>query len=273
MPELHRISALAETPWQEYLSCSETQLYHFFEPEPGIFLAESPNVIERALRAGYCPLSFLIDEKQMNPQVQAMLAACGEIPVYLAPADVLNTIPGIHLTRGVLCAMRRREHAFSPAALAAYSRIAVLENLMNPTNLGAVFRSAAALGMDAVLLTTGCTDPLYRRAARVSMGTVFQVPWAYLPDASDAAEAVKLLRELGFRSAAMALCEDSVSIDDPAVSAANRLAVVLGTEGEGLSPATIAACDVTVRIPMQHGVDSLNVAAASAVAFWELRKR
>ena len=273
MPDYQHISSLQDSPWQAYLSCSETQLYHFCEPEPGIFLAESPNVIERALHGGYMPLSFLIDEKQLDQQVQTILAACGDIPVYLADTATLNTVPGIHLTRGVLCAMRRRRTAFSPEALAGMQRVAVLENIMNPTNLGAVFRSAAALGMDAVLLTSGCTDPLYRRAARVSMGTVFQIPWAYLPDAPDAAEAVGLLREHGFRSAAMALCENSVSIDDPAAAQTERLAIVLGTEGEGLSPATIAACDITVRIPMAHGVDSLNVAAASAVAFWEMRKR
>lgn len=273
MPEFQHITSLAESPWQDWLSCSETQLFHYHEPEPGIFLAESPNVIERALRGGYQPITFLIDEKQMTAQVQTILAGCGDIPVFLAETETLNTIPGIHLTRGVLCAMRRRTAAFDPAALSAYSRIAVLENIMNPTNLGAVFRSAAALGIDTVLLTTGCTDPLYRRAARVSMGTVFQIPWMYLPDAPDAADAVRLLRSIGFRSAAMALCDDSVRIDDPAVSAAEKLAVVLGTEGEGLSPGTVSACDYTVRIPMQHGVDSLNVAAAGAVAFWELRKR
>ena len=272
MPVFHDIQALSETSWQEYLSCSETQLYHYFEPEPGIFLAESPNVIERALNGGYTPLSFLIDEKQLTAQVQGILADCGDIPVYLADTETLNTIPGIHLTRGVLCAMRRRTAVFSPESLIGMHRIAVLENIMNPTNLGAIFRSAAALGMDAVLLTSGCTDPLYRRSARVSMGTVFQIPWAYLPDAPDAADAVRLLRTHGFRSAAMALCDDSVSIDDPAAHT-DKLAIVLGTEGEGLSPATIAACDLTVRIPMQHGVDSLNVAAASAVAFWEMRKR
>lgn len=273
MPEIHKIRSLSESPWQEWLSCSETQLYHFYEPEPGLFLAESPNVIERARRGGYQPVSFLIDRKQMNQQVQTILADCGDIPVYLAETETLNTIPGVHLTRGVLCAMRRRKTAFLPETLAEFSRIAVLENIMNPTNLGAIFRSAAALGMDAVLLTSGCTDPLYRRAARVSMGTVFQIPWMILPDAPDASEAVRLLRKQGFRSAAMALCHDSLSIDDPSVSRSEKLAVVLGTEGEGLSAATIAACDFTVRIPMQHGVDSLNVAAASAVAFWELRRR
>ena len=273
MPNLYHIAKLSDAPWQEYLSCSETQLYHFYEPEPGLFLAESPNVIARALRDGYKPVSFLIDEKQLTPQVQTLLAACGEIPAYLASSDVLNTVTGIHLTRGVLCAMRRRKQQFDPAMLMPAQRIAVLENVMNPTNLGAIFRSAAALGMDAVLLTSGCTDPLYRRAARVSMGTVFQIPWTYLPEAPDAADAIRMLRGLGFVSAAMALCDDSVSIDDPAVCGAEKLAVVLGTEGEGLSPETIAACDHTVRIPMAHGVDSLNVAAASAVAFWEMRVR
>ena len=267
------IAALSESPWAEWLACSETQLFHIDEPEPGLFIAESPNVIGRAMQAGWKPVSFLIDTAFYSEQVQALAAKYPETPVYLAETSVLNTVQGVHLTRGVLCAMRRRATGFQPEILTDACRIAVLENIMNPTNLGAVFRSAAALGMDAVLLTKGCTDPLYRRAARVSMGTVFQVPWCDLPDAPDAAEAVRMLRSLGFMSAAMALCDDSVPVDDPDLKAAEKLAVVLGTEGEGLSPETIAACDRTVRIPMLHGVDSLNVAAASAVAFWELRRR
>lgn len=267
-----QISALADSPWAEWLQCSETQLYHFYEPEPGLFIAESPNVIERAMHAGYQPVSFLIDTAFYTEQVQALVKRTADMPVYLAETAVLNSISGIHLTRGVLCAMRRRESALDPVCLSDFNRIALLENVMNPTNLGAIFRSAAALGMDAVLLTSGCTDPLYRRAARVSMGTVFQIPWRYLPDAPNAADAIHMLHDLGFRSAAMALCEDSVSVDDERIGAAEKLAVVLGTEGEGLAPETIAACDWTVRIPMAHGVDSLNVAAASAVAFWALRK-
>ena len=273
MPNLYHITKLSDSPWQAYLSCSETQLYHFHEPAQGLFLAESPNVIQRALCAGYVPVSFLIDEKEMTEQVQAMLAECGKTPVYLASAEILNSISGIHLTRGVLCAMQRRENNFDFSDLMNMRRIAVLENIMNPTNLGAIFRSAAALGIDAVLLTSGCTDPLYRRSARVSMGTVFQIPWAYLPPAQNASDAVRMLRTHGFRSAAMALCDDSVSIDDAAVRSAEKLSIVLGTEGDGLRPDTISACDWTVRIPMAHGVDSLNVAAASAVAFWEMRAR
>ncbi len=269
-----RIDALADSPWEELLSCSEPQLFHLREPAAGIFLAESPNVIERAVHAGYQPEAFLIDGAYYTEKVHTLTDAFPDIPVYLAETAVLNSVRGMHLTRGVLCAMQRRgQSSDTPELLRQAHRIALLENVMNPTNLGAIFRSAAALGMDVVLLTHGCTDPLYRRAARVSMGTVFQVPWRYCP-AVPTAEILALLRaEYGFRSAAMALCEDSVSIDDPALRNAERLAVVLGTEGEGLAPETIAACDHTVRIPMQHGVDSLNVAAASAVAFWELRRR
>lgn len=272
MPEPIFVSRLADTPWQEYLTCSETQLYHYFEPQAGIFIAESPNVIARALAAGYEPLSFLVDSHYDTAQVQAITAQCGDIPVYLAESPVMNSLSGIHLTRGVLCAMRRRNMVFEGyEVLEGARRIALLENVMNPTNLGAIFRSAAALGIDAVLLTWGCTDPLYRRAARVSMGTVFQVPWREWPLRSTA-KALRLLKhDCGFQSAAMALCEDSVSVADARVKSAEKLVIVLGTEGEGLSPETIAACDWTVRIPMAHGVDSLNVAAASAVAFWELR--
>ena len=273
MQNRKQITALSESPWQDYLACSETQLYHYFEPEQGIFLAESPNVIARAVSGGYQPLSFLIDTTQLSAQTEQILSQFPDVPVYLAEPAVMNSVSGVHLTRGVLCAMRRRPAAYSPDLTANAHRIAVLENVMNPTNLGAIFRSAAALGMDAVLLTSGCTDPLYRRSARVSMGTVFQVPWGYLPDAPDAAQAVAMLRGCGFVTAAMALRDDSVSIADPRLGSAEKLAVVLGTEGEGLSDATISACDHTVRIPMSHGVDSLNVAAASAVAFWALRKQ
>ncbi|MCQ2407695.1 MAG: RNA methyltransferase [Oscillospiraceae bacterium] len=274
MEQIIRIGALAESPWEEWLSCSETQLFHLREPAPGLFLAESPNVIERALAAGYQPESFLIDDAYYSEQMHMITDAFLDVPVYLAGSAVLNAVRGMHLTRGVLCAMQRREQpADSSELLWQAHRIALLENIMNPTNLGAVFRSAAALGIDAVLMTHGCTDPLYRRAARVSMGTVFQVPWRYC-QAMPTAEILDRLRsDFGFRSAAMALCDDSVRIDDPALQDAERLVVVLGTEGEGLAPETIAACDYTVRIPMQHGVDSLNVAAASAVAFWELRRR
>lgn len=273
MPNEIQISALNETPWAAWLSCSETQLYHYHEPGQGIFIAESPNVIERAMNAGYMPLSFLIDRAFYGKQVHELTSRSGDVPVYLADTAVLNTVQGVHLTRGVLCAMRRKPSGFDPSLLASVQRAALLENVMNPTNLGAIFRSAAALGIGCVLLTQGCTDPLYRRAARVSMGTVFQVPWAFLPDAPNAAEAVRMLRGLGYQSAAMALCDESVSIDDARVKSAEKLVIVLGTEGEGLAAETISACDWTVRIPMTHGVDSLNVAAASAVAFWEMRKQ
>ena len=267
---LYHISELSDSPWAEYLTLSEIQLFHYFEPEAGLFIAESPNVTERAIAAGYAPLSFLIDTSCFSEQMQQMTAQFPDVPVYLADPAAMQSVRGLHLTRGVFCAMRRKPVIFSMKMLQNTARIALLENVMNPTNLGAVFRSAAALGVDAVRLTQGCTDPLYRRAARGSMGTVFQVPWAFLPDGAETAGHLNILRENGFCSAAMALCDDSVSIADARVKAAEKLVIVLGTEGEGLLPETIAACDYTVRIPMSHGVDSLNVAAASAVAFWEL---
>ena len=273
MPEYDKTAIQDGTPWQAWLRCSETQLLHWYEPEPGLFIAESPNVISRALTAGYLPVSFLIDRGQFSPALRELTARYGDAPVYLAETADMERLAGYHLTRGVLCAMRRKRQSPEPVLPETACRIAVLENIMNPTNLGAVFRSAAALGIDAVLLTAGCTDPLYRRAARVSMGTVFQVPWAVCAECPTAAGIVQDLRKQGFVSAAMALCEDSLPVDDPRLSRAERLCIVLGTEGEGLCPEAIAACDHTVRIPMAHGVDSLNVAAASAVAFWELRRR
>lgn len=273
MPQYHEIRATDGTPWEAWLSCSETQLLHFYEPAPGLFIAESPNVISRALAAGYEPVSFLIDRSQLSPALRTLIGACGDIPVYAAETAEMERLAGYHLTRGVLCAMRRKPQSEGDFPQDGAYRIAVLENIMNPTNLGAVFRSAAALGVDAVLLTAGCTDPLYRRAARVSMGTVFQVPWLVCADCPTAAPVVEKLKSRGFLSAAMALSDRSVPVDDPRIGSAERLCIVLGTEGEGLCPETIAACDYTVRIPMSHGVDSLNVAAASAVAFWELRRR
>ena len=273
MPEFIEINALTETPWQTWLHCSETQLDHFFEPEPGLFLAESPNVIERALQAAYQPVSFLIDKKQLDAQVKQIFAACKEVPVYLAETETVCRISGYHLTRGVLCAMRRRPQQLPDGLLQTAHRVAVLENIMNPTNLGAVFRSAAAMKIEAVLMSGGCTDPLYRRAVRVSMGTVFQVPWTLCKSEPNAAGIVNRLRQLQFRTAALALTENAVPIDTPGLSESDRLAVVLGTEGTGLCPETLAACDDTVIIPMAAGVDSLNVAAAGAVAFWELRRR
>ena len=258
-----------------YARLSENQLYHLYEPDAGIFIAESPNVIERALNAGYEPLSFLAETRKLYGDAQRILMRCEHTPVYTAEFEILTRLTGFALTRGLLCAMRRKTLPTLEAVCAGARRIAVMERVMNPTNVGAIFRSAAALGMDAVLLTPGCSDPLYRRAARVSMGTVFQIPWTFLDEkiCSWPEEGQKNLRKLGFRTAAMALKQDSVSVDHPALMAEERLAIVLGTEGDGLSEKTIADCDYTVMIPMAHGVDSLNVAAASAVAFWELGKR
>ena len=223
-------------------------------------------MIQRALDAGCVPVSLLVERGHCNEEAQQAILRCGDVPVYTASMDILTRLTGFQLTRGMLCAMRRPSLPDLETVLAGTTRVVVLEDVMNPTNMGAIFRSAAALGMDAVLLTPACTDPLYRRSARVSMGTVFQVPWTYLDR-----DWISTLRSYGFRTAAMALTDDSVSIDYPALKQEPRLAVVLGTEGDGLAAKTIADCDYTVKIPMGHGVDSLNVAAASAVAFWELR--
>ena len=254
-----------------YARMSEVQLLRYYEPEPGIFIAESPKVIERALGAGYQPISFLVEHKDLEKEAGVILKKYPDVPVYTAEYEVLTRLTGFALTRGMLCAMRRNPLPLAEEICRNASRVAVLENVVNPTNIGAIFRSAAALHMDAVLLTSGCSDPLYRRAARVSMGTVFQIPWTYF-DKKTAwpGEGMQLLKNMGFKTAAMALCDDSVGIDDQALQAEEKLAIVLGTEGDGLSSQTIADCDYTVKIPMSHGVDSLNVAAASAVAFWEL---
>ncbi|MBR1931677.1 MAG: RNA methyltransferase [Lachnospiraceae bacterium] len=253
-----------------YARLSENELRHFYEPHGGLFLAESAKVIERALHAGYEPISLLLEPRHIEGEAAEIIARCGEIPIYIADYKVLRELTGFQLTRGVLCAMRRKALWGVEEVCDGARRIAVLENVMNPTNVGAIFRSAAALNIDAVLLTSSCSDPLYRRAIRVSMGTVFQVPWTYLATAKTD---IDLLKNLGFRTAAMALSDDSVSIADERLQREERLAVVLGTEGDGLAAATIEACDYTVRIPMAHGVDSLNVAAASAVAFWQLGVR
>lgn len=254
-----------------YARTSEVQLLRYYEPEPGIFIAESPKVIERALHAGYQPVSFLVEHKDLEREAGEILKKYPDVPVYTAEYEVLVKLTGFALTRGVLCAMRRNPLPLAEEICRNASRIAVLENVVNPTNIGAIFRSAAALHMDAVLLTGGCSDPLYRRAARVSMGTVFQIPWTYF-DKKMAwpGEGMQLLKNMGFKTAAMALRDDSVGIDNQTLQAEEKLAIVLGTEGDGLSSQTIADCDYTVKIPMSHGVDSLNVAAASAVAFWEL---
>ena len=291
---------------QIYYNLNEAQLFHYFEPKPGIFIAESPKVIKRALDAGCVPMSFLMEKKHVKTQAKEILARCEklqsqdikqtdkmeaengnssmaaeheipvcaaehEIPVYMAEIEVLAKITGYQLTRGMLCAMYRPTLPSVEQLCKNARRVAILENVVNPTNVGAIFRSAAALGMDAVLLTSACADPLYRRASRVSMGTVFQIPWTYFdknacwPDG-----AMDVLHKLGYKTAAMALRDDSVSIDDEKMMAEEKLAIVLGTEGDGLADHTIADCDYTVKIPMTHGVDSLNVAAASAVAFWQL---
>ena len=249
-----------------YARLSEVQLLRLYEPNPGIFIAESPKVIERALNAGYEPISCLVETKHIDGEAKEVLARCQDIPIYTADSEILTKLTGFQLTRGMLCAMKRSLLPSIEEVCANARRIAVLENVVNPTNVGAIFRSAAALHMDAVLLTPACSNPLYRRAARVSMGTVFQVPWTYL----DKENGINELQALGFKTAAMALSDDSVSIDDEKLMSEDKLAIVLGTEGDGLALNTIANCDYTVKIPMSHGVDSLNVAAASAVAFWQL---
>ena len=257
-----------------YARISEIQLLNRAEPEKGIFIAESPKVIERALDSGCKPISFLVEHKHIEGEAKELIRRCGDIPVYTAEFDVLTQLTGFKLTRGMLCAMHRPALPGIDEICKNARRIAVLENVVNPTNIGAIFRSAAALGMDAVLLTPGCSNPLYRRAMRVSMGTVFQVPWTIFPEKEKWPEdGMACLQKLGFKTAAMALRDDSVSIDDAGLMAEDKLAVVLGTEGDGLGGTTIADCDYTVKIPMAHGVDSLNVAAASAVAFWQLGNR
>lgn len=259
-----------------YARLTEAQLLNKDHPEDGLFIAESPKVISRALDGGYEPVSVLVEKKQVleDAETIAVLGKCGNVPVYTAEFEVLTKLTGFKLTRGMLCAMKRRKLPGLQEICNGCDRIAVLENVMNPTNVGAIFRSAAALHMDALILTGGCSNPLYRRASRVSMGTVFQIPWTFVDNSVIwPEEGMKILRELGFKTAAMALKEDSASIDDPELMKEDKLAVILGTEGDGLAPETIADCDYTVMIPMSHGVDSLNVAAASAVAFWQLGKR
>lgn len=254
-----------------YAELSERQLATIYEPEEGLFIAESPKVIERALDGGYEPVSFLAEKGQLA-EAEEILNRMEDVPIYVAPDEILTKLTGYHLTRGLWCAMRRRILSTIEEVCQGAKRIAILEEVVNPTNVGALFRCAAALGMDAVILTSGCSDPLYRRASRVSMGTVFQIPWTMLSkkDGVWPEQAMKTLKEMGFKTAAMALREDSVGIDDPQLNSEGKLAIVLGTEGDGLAGDTIADCDYTVMIPMAHGVDSLNVAAAGAVAFWQL---
>ena len=311
MFKIVEITDINASELEAYNRLSEAQLLHYFEPKEGVFIAESPLVIERALNAGYKPLNLLVDDVKINHELINRCAAefcnenymCSEFVVYTASMEVLSRITGFKLTRGALCMMQRKP-LMSPEAICRNStRIAVLEDVVNPTNVGAIMRSAAALNMDAVLLTKPCSDPLYRRAARVSMGTVFQIPWTYIDendvknDYENGAKTddinhnekpvdvydklqqdktfnyIKYLHQMGFATAAMALTDSSVAIDDEKVMKEEKLAIVLGTEGEGLRQQTIDACDYTVKIPMSHGVDSLNVAAASAVAFWQLGRK
>lgn len=272
MADIIEINDLSLPELAPFVSTNEVQLKRFFEPDKrGIFIAESPKVIRRALEAGYEPLSLLCEKKYITGQAQDIVAACGEVPVYTAQSEVLTQLTGFRLTQGVLCAMRRKELPDVRCLLENARRVAVLEDIINQTNIGAIFRNAAALGIDAVLLTPASSDPLYRRSIRVSMGNVFNVPWTYMQQTSP--DYVQMLRENGFVTAAMALRSDTLGVDDPVLSAQEKLAVILGTEGEGLKAQTIAACDHTVKIPMQNGVDSLNVASASGIVFWELRRR
>lgn len=265
MPHIIEVTDLAAPELDVYARLTEAQLRNRLEPDKGVFIAESPKVIATALDAGYEPLSLLMERRHIEGDAQPILARCSGIPVYTAERETLARLTGFELTRGVLCAMRRPRLPSVEEVCARARRVAVLEGIVDHTNVGAIFRSAAALGIDAVLVTPTCCDPFYRRAVRVSMGTVFQVPWTYLPEGWP-----QTLRALGFTTAAMALCDASLPIYAPQLKRADRLAVVLGTEGDGLAESTIAACDCTVRIPMTHGVDSLNVAAASAVAFYQL---
>ena len=272
MPNIVEITDFHAPELDPYARLTQNQLRCRLEPEKGIFIAESPKVISRALDAGYEPVSLLMERRQITGPAAEILTRCGGAPVYTADRELLAGLTGFELTRGVLCAFRRPAPRSAEELCKAARRVAVLEGIVDSTNVGAIFRSAAALNMDAVLINPSCCDPLCRRAVRVSMGTVFQVPWAQLGEtpADWPGQGLARLRAMGFKTAAMALSDRSVPIDDEALAAEPKLAIVLGTEGDGLAHATIAACDYTVKIPMSHGVDSLNVAAASAVAFWQL---
>lgn len=268
MADIVKINDLYDPRLDVYARLTEAQLFSGHGIPHKLFIAESPKVITRALDGGYVPVSLLVEDRHVIGEAAEVISRCGNIPVFTAPFNVLTELTGYKLTRGLLAAMLRPEPPSPESILSEAKRVAVLDSVMNPTNVGAIFRSAAALGMDAVIVANGCSDPLYRRAARVSMGTVFQIPWTYLGE-----DWHDILHGLGFKLAAMALSDDSVSVAAPELKAVERLAVVLGTEGDGLSDTVIADCDYTVRIPMWGGVDSLNVAAASAVAFWELSER
>ena len=270
MSQIIHITDFKDPALDVFARLTEAQLRNKLEPEKGIFIAESAKVIRCALLAGYEPVSMLMEHKHVEGQGAELIGMCPKTPVYVADAAILEKLTGYKVTRGVLCAMRRKPLRTAEEVCAGAKRIAILESIVDTTNIGAIFRSAAALGMDAVLLTPGCSNPLYRRSARVSMGTVFQSPWTFTGEwPAD----MERLKALGFKTAAMALSDNSVSIDDPDLMAEKKLAVLMGSEGDGLTNETIAACDYTVKIPMYHGVDSLNVAAASAVAFWQLRNK
>ena len=275
MPNIIEITDFSVPELDAFARLTEAQLRSRQDPGKSLFIAESPKVIERALNAGYEPVSLLMERKHIDGQASGIIARCGDIPVYTADRELLAALTGYELTRGVLCAMRRRPLPTVEELCTDARRVAVLESIVDPTNVGAIFRSAAALNVDAVLVTPTCCDPLYRRVVRVSMGTVFQVPWTRIGDDHTQwpQPGIGRLQKLGFKTAAMALSDNSVSIEDENLCREEKLAIILGTEGDGLSDRTIADCDYTVRIPMSHEVDSLNVAAASAVAFWQLRAK
>ena len=275
MPNIIEITDFHAPELDPYARLTQNQLRNRLEPEKGIFIAESPKVIDRALDAGYKPVSLLMERKQITGPAAGILSRCGDAPVYTADREMLAELTGFELTRGVLCAFHRPAPRPVEELCKNARRVAVLEGIVDSTNVGAIFRSAAALNMDAVLINPSCCDPLCRRAVRVSMGTVFQVPWGQLGETSAdwPEKGMDILHSLGFKTAAMALSDRSVSIDDEQLAKEPKLAIVLGTEGDGLAAGTIASCDYTVKIPMSHGVDSLNVAAASAVAFWQLGKQ
>lgn len=275
MPNIIEITDFHAPELDPYARLTQNQLRNRLEPEKGIFIAESPKVIDRALDAGYKPVSLLMERKQITGPAAGILSRCGDAPVYTADREMLAELTGFELTRGVLCAFHRPAPRPVEELCKNARRVAVLEGIVDSTNVGAIFRSAAALNMDAVLINPSCCDPLCRRAVRVSMGTVFQVPWGQLgkTPADWPEKGMDILHSLGFKTAAMALSDRSVSIDDEQLAKEPKLAIVLGTEGDGLAAGTIASCDYTVKIPMSHGVDSLNVAAASAVAFWQLGKQ
>jgi len=279
MPNIITITDLNIPELDVYARLSEVQLLRYNEPDLGLFICESPKVISRALDAGYHPISILVEEKEIKDEVLEIIehceSICKNIPVYTSNYETLAQLTGFNLTRGMLCCMKRNPLPSVTEIVKDAPRIAVMEDVVNPTNVGAIFRSAAALNMDAILLTPACSNPLYRRAARVSMGTVFQAPWTFFehgPSDDVHNNYVTELQNLGFKTVAFALRDDSISIDDPILAKEEKLAIILGTEGEGLKESTLATCDYTVKIPMSHGVDSLNVAAASAIAFWELGK-